>query len=402
MPEEDPNELAQELQQALGGGFDPFSLLAGERRFHSVFLAPLSRQLEEGRERFRRDGGGPLAGVVDQVRRQGDLTEDQARDRVRALLDQAAGVCVVVLADDQGPISIPHLFFGSLDDDYRARVAEGVDKPLRDAARAALLGLRTLADRGLVWPRLFVSADGEERAERYWAGLGGLLVRCLDEGLLRGPPERMADLAHWCARAIGAGERADVAADPERGLIAARCHAAAGEIAEAGERVAALLAAGAVEDEQLALFLQHLVDAAVAHRRPRAALELFERHAEALDQVLGGCYELALPRFKAAAAAMAPVDELIAHAEGLRRADRKAFRHDLQREPLWAVAVDDPGELLETHEAADLLERSVGFVSKRLEQGTIPGFRDEEDRLRIPRRGLDAWRAVMAHFQLLD
>ena len=57
----DSNALAK---LAESGSFNPFSLIAGENRFHSLFLAPFSPALSQSIARFLADGTGPLEDVV--------------------------------------------------------------------------------------------------------------------------------------------------------------------------------------------------------------------------------------------------------------------------------------------------------------------------------------------------
>lgn len=399
----DVQGFARELQQAAtSGGFDPFSMLSGQRRFHSVFLAPPSPALDAAVRRFLEDGDGPLAGIVEQIKSQG-VEPAEAAARARALFQAAQGMLVVVLADDQGLLTIPQLFFGRLDDDSLDQAVKlcGDDFPDRDGLRGALIGLRSLAGRGATWPALFGGVQVPDRPLAYWEDLGERLIGGIDEGLFAAAPERLADLAHWTAKALGdAGAQAEL--DGDQLLVAARCHLLAGEIDPACTALARLLADYEPEDEQLAVAVEQLAQAAIARHRPERALRFFTEQAEALDGILGGIYELALPRFKVTAASMADAARLIAAAEGLQRADRKAFKHDLNREPLWRCAVEDPGEVLDTGEAADLLDRSITFVAKRLEQGTIPFHRSAQGELRIPKQALLNWKAMMDHFQLLD
>jgi len=117
--------------------------------------------------------------------------------------------------------------------------------------------------------------------------------------------------------------------------------------------------------------------------------------------VIGPSYDLARAIVTLLAAAMAPAGELITAAERLIARDRKSARHDLTREPLWAVVRSDPGELLDTAQAAAAIGRSTTFVGRRLEQGTLPSHRQGEQ-LRIPKDALMAWKAVLDHFRLLD
>lgn len=388
----DDAAFAQQLQQAVGTGFDPFSLLAGERRFCGVFLAPIPSQLANSITRWLADGTGPLQEVVAQLRQQG-ASATEAAAQARQMFTAAQGMLVTVLADEQGPSTVPQLFFGHLEDGYLDHVLRGCgETPWREQLRAALLGLRQLAEGGVTWPRLVVAADGA-KAATFWGRLAGLLIAAIDEGLFAGAGQRHQDLAQWTAAALaGAGS------DPQR---LARLHAVAGEIEAAVAAASTALAGPGVEDEDLAKLMEALVDGAIRRRCPELVASFLDRQAAAISAVLGGCYEQALPTLRISAAAQRPAQQLIAAAEALQRADRKAFRHDLNREPMWQVALEKPGELLDTNAAAEHIGRSPQFVAKRLEAGTIPWWRDGEQ-LRIPVAALDAWKAVMDHFALLD
>jgi len=396
---DDSAAFGNQMQEALSsGGFNPFALLSGEKRFQAVFIAPFSPALERAIADYLERGAGPLQTIGKQFERDG-VSGEEAAGRARALFAAAQGVCVVVLADNQGPLSVPQLFFGAIDEAYRKQTVElcGKDFGDRDAVAAAMLGLQRLQERGARWPDCFVAGDGAEDRGRFWTGLARLLVHGLDEGLLGGGAERIADLAHWIARALGEIGTAD----GEQLWLRARCQLAAGAVAEAAASTETLLRDFEVEDEALAVLLERLVDTAIARRGIAAVLRLLDAQRARMDEVLGGCYELALPRFKARVAAMAPVADLIAAAEELRSADRKSFRHDLNREPLWRIAVEEPGELLDTLAAAELLDRSTNFVAKRLEQGSIPHWHDG-DQLHIPKTALEHWRTLMERFELLD
>jgi len=400
-------DLARDLQQFTGsgsgsGGFDPLAMLAGERQFHSVFLAPLSPAIAAAGERFLADGSGPLVRLVEQFKGQG-VEAGEAAARVRSLIEHARGMLIVVLRDNQGLLAIPQLFFGNMDERYRSQAVElcGKDFAHCDALAGCLLGLERLLDDGRRWPRLNNGPGVGEDPVAYWRGLGGELVRSIDEGLFGTGTDRLADLGYWIGAALEALAAEGEALDGEAWYVACRAHCVGGDIAAAERCASRLLADFEPEDEALAMLVQHLVDAAVRRDEPTRALEFFARNAQALEDVLGGLYELELPRFKATAAAMCSSAELLAAAERLKRADRKAFRHDLNREPLWRVAVAEPGELLETSEAAERLDRSINFVAKRLDQGTIPFHRDG-DQVRIPARALEGWRAVVEHYELID
>ncbi|MDA3959694.1 MAG: hypothetical protein PF961_02805 [Planctomycetota bacterium] len=398
----DGEQFARELQNAAGsGGFNPFSLLTGQRRFQSVFLAPPSPSLAKAVEQFLADGTGPLQAIVEQIKQQG-VDAAEAAGRAKMLFEAAQGMLVVVLADDQGLFTIPQLFFGNLDDDFIDGAVGlcGDDFPDQDGLRACLIGLRSEAERGKRWPELFGGEGLGDSALAYWEQIGESLLQGVDEGLFASTPDRLADLAHWTARALD--DSAGDELDGDQLMIAARCHLLAGEIEAAGADLAQLVSDYEPEDEDLAVLLDQFTNGAIAKGEPQRAVALFAEHEAAIDEILGGCYELALPRFKATAAAMASQEQLIAAAESLRQADRKAFRHDLNREPLWRIAVADPGPVLDTHAAAEHIDRSVNFVAKRLDAGTIPFHRNSDGELRIPVQALDAWWAMMQHFNLLD
>ena len=100
-------------------------------------------------------------------------------------------------------------------------------------------------------------------------------------------------------------------------------------------------------------------------------------------------------------AEQASTAEQLAQVEALKKADRKSFRHDLNREPLWHVTGKESGTLLSLQEAATKLDRSLNFVAKRLQSGTIPFIIKGEER-HIPERGLAAWQAIMEQHELID
>ncbi len=397
-------DFAQQLQQAFGeGGFDPFSLFAGETRFHSLFITPLSAALRAAITELHEHDSGPLLAVIEQFTRDG-LNTAEARARVKDMFAATQGSFVLVLADDQGLSATQQLYFGGFDDAYCEHIVAMFrqDFPDRDRIRAALISLRRDHDRGTSWPELFASADGTDDARTYWSRLAAAVARGQEEGIVP-TAERLGELPHWTGAAMNELERAHgLELDGEELDALARTHAIGGEVAAACERSGQLVSAYEMEDEELARLVDLLTTVAVANGDPAAAVRFFREHAEDLDEVLGGCYELALPRFRALAAAMAPRDELLAGAEQLRNADRKAFRHALNREPLWRVTIADPGELLDTHDAAELIDRSATFVAKRLENGTIPCYRSDDDELRIPRQALENWQAVMERYELLD
>ena len=73
----------------------------------------------------------------------------------------------------------------------------------------------------------------------------------------------------------------------------------------------------------------------------------------------------------------------------------------MNKEALWIVRTPPRGKTLETADAADLLDRSLNFMAKRIDSGTIPSYRDGDD-VSIPETALQAWQAVVETFKLLD
>lgn len=391
MTDSTPSDMAAfagEIQQlATQGKFDPFSLLAGETTFHSVFLAPLSPALAEAIRRFLADGDGPLRDVVGQFQTQG-LTAVDATARVRDMFAAAKGVLVVVLAGDHSVMTVPQLFFGILDESMRRQAVDacGKDFPFRDQLAVALAELDSKARRGQTGPALIA---GPQAKGRYWITLGEHLLASLDTGLNGRINERQIDLAHWIGLALES-ERLD-----DSGLtLAARCHLLAGN----GARAIALLDRLLHDDadaDALAELTVHLTDAACRHGQAREVGTWLSAFLPRFEQRFGTCYELRLAAFKIAAAAMALPDALVASAKRLMEANRKSARLDLTREPVWRVTVPVAAEdLLDTATAAALIGRDPGFIAKRLEQGAIPAVQQGEQ-VRIPRPALLAWQAVM-------
>ena len=171
---DDAAAFAKQFQDAVSeGGFNPFSLITGERVFHSLFLAPFSDSMEKARGQFLTDGTGPLQSLVDQFKEQG-LADDAARGQAEMMLRAAQGMLIVVLCDNQGPMTVPQLFFGNLSDEFIQHAVEicGADFPDQDGLKACLLGLRKLAERGANWPALLVQAAGEAEVPRLLVTIG--------------------------------------------------------------------------------------------------------------------------------------------------------------------------------------------------------------------------------------
>ena len=394
-----PAELAGEIQKLTSQGqFNPFALFAGETHFHSIFLAPFSPALSAARERFLADGTGPLAHIAELFQKQG-ASPAEAMQSARSMFAAAEGMCVVVQRNDQGLDTIPQLFFGHLEDAYLEQVVGlcGENFPDPPALRAALAELRRRALAKVSFPGLHAGAEDDSQA--YWRGLADDLVAGLDGGLAHPAPERLRDLAAWIAAAHAALELMGATLDSAALPPVLRCQALAGEVEPAFARIVRGL--GTIKEEDLILILTQLGDVAIARGCAPAAAVWWQRQLPALLAAYPASYDLLLAHFKVLAAAQVEPLALVAAADALVKANRKNARHDLGREPIWRVAAEDPGELLDTAQAAELVGRSPAFIAKRLEAGTIPAHRQGEQ-LRIPKRGLLAWKAVVDAHRLLD
>jgi hypothetical protein len=397
MPDPEMAEFAGEIQKlAEGGSFDPFTLLAGETKFHSAFLAPFSPSLKKSIVQFCADGSGPLVDVVKVFQRDG-LGAAEAALAAKRMFESAQGMLVAVLGGDHGLSTIPQLHFGHLEEGFCEHAVKSCgDKfPNRPALTAALADLRAKLAGGTVWPGLIAGPGAGGNVAGYWQKLGEEVVLSLDQGMGPGH-ERLRDLAHWVGAAIAVSGRTP---DDAGTVVVARCHLIAGESEPAAAHLDRLLREDADADA-LAELVVHLADAAIREGRPEPTLAWLERFLPKFEGLFGKCYELRLATFKLHTAAAAPAAKLLAAAAALIQANRKSARQDLTREPIWRV-VAEPGPLLDTNAAAAAIGRSSTFIAKRLEQGTIPSHR-QGDQVRIPAAALAAWKAVMDEHKLLE
>lgn len=379
---DDTAQMASELSSLLkAGAADPLGLLAGEWRFHSVFLAPFSPSFAAARQQFLVDGGGPLSATVEQLRHQG-LSATEAAETARKLMEAASGLCVAVVAGDHGVASIPQPFFGHLAPDWRQGAVQILSADYRPPYAAALAALERLGDRG--WPRLVAGpALKDDDLDQYWIELAHGTAAAAELVGLR-QDARLADLGHWCAEAVAALQPADLDAEDHAALF--RCRLIAGEAAAACAALAAHHAAGGEPADLLDALATHLA----AHGGDAAVAAWLAQDGATL-----GCpYDVALARLRVLAAAGAGADAIVPAVDALVAADRKLARQALTREPLWRVTADDPGELIDTAAAAELLGRSPTALAKRLEARTIP-CHEHEGQVRLPRRALEAWRAAL-------
>ncbi len=403
---DDMSAFAGEIQKmAQSGSFNPFSLIAGETRFHSVFLAPFSPTLRSHIAQFLADGTGPLEDVAKSLQSQGASALD-AQIQARQMFAAAQGMLVVVMGGDHGLSTIPQLNFGHLEDGYcdHAVLACGANFTAGKELRAALSELKAKAMGSTGWPGLIAGPGAGSKVDAYWLGLAALLVEGMDEGFasLSGAGfERVRDLAHW----IGAGVHdSSKKLDEDAAVLTARCHLVAGEAEAAAGCLDHLLSEDADADA-LAELVVHLSDAAIRQGIPVPAAAWLDTFIPKFEKLFGTCYELRIARFKLMAAAAVPTERLLDAANQLFAANKKSARQDLTREPIWRVVVA-PGTTLETGAAAEAIGKPVTFVAKRLEQGTIPFHRlivaGQPDHVRIPEAALKSWLAVMQAHKLLD
>ncbi len=403
---DDMSAFAGEMQKlAQSGGFNPFSMLAGESRFHSVFLAPFSPSLKKHIAQFLADGTGPLSDVAKSLEQQG-ATPAEAQQQARSMFGHAQGMLIVVMAGDHGLTTIPQLNFGHLEDDYieHSITACGEQFAAKDALKTAMIDLRAKAMGNTGWPALIAGPSAGSNISNYWLGLAASLIEGMDEGMLSLAGvgiERLRDLGFWIGSAV---RDLGKPLDEDSAVLCARCYLIAGDAESAAAYLDTLLHDDADADS-IAELIVHLSDTAIRTTIPIPAAAWLETFIPRFEDMFGKCYELRIARFKLLASAATPADKLQAAADALFAANKKSARQDLTREPIWRVVVE-PGELLETAAAATLIDRSPTFVSKRLEQGTIPFYRQSiqghTDQIRIPKTALESWFAIMQAHKLLE
>jgi hypothetical protein len=392
MPD-DAAQIASELSGLLkAGAADPLSLLAGEWRFHACFLAPFSPAFAESRRQFLVDGGGPLSATVEQLRHQG-LSASEATETARRLMESATGLCVAVVAGDHGVASIPQPFFGHLSPEWRQGAAQVLSEDYRAPFAAALAALEAQADKG--WPRIVAGPacrDGDVLG--FWLELAHGVAEASELAGLR-EDARQADLGHWAAEAV-AVLNAGKDLDAEDHAALCRCRLVAGEFAAATGELAACAAAGG---DSASVELLDLLASLVC--RAGGSSEVAAWLAAPSGALADLAYDVALTRVRILAAQGVGEELLRPGVAALITADRKMARQALTREPLWQVTATDPGELLDTASAAELLGRSPTAIAKRIEARTMP-VHAADGQVRIPRRALEAWRAVLNEHRLFD
>ena len=380
------------VKLAQSADFDALSmfqgLMQGELRFHAVLLAPLTPSLRQSIDLFLRDGSGPLFNLPRQLQAQG-ATDPQAA--AREFLTEAKGLLVVVLGQDQGLSTIPQLFHGHLAPAVIDHLvaACGPTFPHAEALR------RSLADLGAQlgarqFPHLIAGpAVDQDDLRGTWLDLAAGCCQSAEALAIPGQgQERVTDFA-WCISAALTSLGGQFTVEEVDLLV--RTQLIAGEAAAAGQGIDALIRGGLLADEDLVEVVQAFTEGAIDALQAVPAAAWLDSHLEAWEAVTGPSYDLALAALRLHAAAGSPA--LVAAAQRLSARNRKLARQDLTREPIWRV-VGDPGDLLDTSAAADLLGKSTTAIAKRLEGRTMP-WHEAEGRVRIPRQAALAWRDAL-------
>ena len=387
-------------------------LMAGQSQLHSAFLAPLPPSLAAQVKQFLADGSGPLAGLVDQFRRQGAPDPMAA---TRQVIAAAQGVLVVVIQLDHGVSTIPQFFFGHLDDQARRQAVLTMGEKFTHAQslEIALEHLsRKLHGGAHQFPALIAGPEAGGDVHEYWLDLGAQAVVALDQGLgnFFGGDQRMKDLA-WCVatalpRCLPGGQ-----IEAEDLDLLVRCQMLAGDIVAAVHGLDALIQTGELDEESFITLLNATAEGSIAIEStvPGTLVGVstwLAQRADAWAEATGVDYDLWRTLLRVQIGAGVGVELLLPTAEKLWAADRKTARQDLTREPLWQVLVAPAadaadGGVMDTAAAADFLGRSTTFVVKRLEGGTIPWYRGADESVRLPTATLAAWKAIMDQWKLL-
>ena len=396
-------ELAEQFQNVADtGGFNPFALFAGSTSFHSIFVADFSPSIQRARTAFQAGVPGPLDSLVEEFIQQGH-NPATAREQVQLLLNAAVGMCVITLQNDQSCITIPQLFFGHFSQEYKEQVIQlcGNDFPDPEELSSALNQLAMTLQPGQHSPNHFASAQGITKPIDYWKDFSQQLRDLHEHGIGFGVDDRQKDLAHWVGSSIDLLADTGHELDGDELLDVIYCHCAARNVSAALRQLSNLLTNFEPEDEELLLTFDAICKVAIQDGLSHLVQPFIAEHTADILPPLGGIYEWEIIRFKLLVSDQASLEAQLAQAEELKRADRKSFRHDLNREPLWQVTTQDTGPLLELAQAAELLDRSLNFVGKRLESGAIP-FVIQEGERKIPEHGLKAWKAIMETYELID
>ena len=188
-----------------------------------------------------------------------------ARQQVELLLSAAVGMCVVVLQNDQGFITIPQLFFGQLNAPFQEQVVElcGEEFPDVDGLKKSLHQLAERLKPGSHSPNHFAAADGSSKAFDFWRAFAEGIRQAQDEQFAVLRDDRQADLAHWVGINVQSLAASGLELDGDDLLNAVYCFIAAREVEGAIAQLAQLLDSYEPEDEELLLTLEALAKVAI-------------------------------------------------------------------------------------------------------------------------------------------
>ncbi len=397
----DLKDFAKHIQQAAAGGqFNPLEMFTGESHIHSVFLAPLPPQVQEAITEFLDTGAGAFAGLIGQIQAQDpSLDQGAAAQHAREMLQHAQGFCVIVLENDQGLSPLTHLFFGALPDEFIDAFTQSLAaKNLDTIAKTQLQALRDkVSDGQRDVQECFICEDYDEPDE-YWLDLAERITESIDEGIMPAALQGLGDLAYWCA---GGMAQSNDELDGDELLLHARCAALGNELEASIHSLDAIFEDYEPDEEDIIPVCEQIGTLAVRNGQGMQLESCFLKHQSSVDALFEQSYEMASLRFRLLASSNADAESLLNAAQRMMDIDQKSCRHDLNKEPVWVITCKPNGESLDTADAADLLDRSLQFINKRLESGTLPFYKDNDDTI-IPKQALEAWQKVMQTLNLLD
>lgn len=414
----DVEGFVQQLQDAgTQGAFDPLAMFQGISQLHSVFIGPLSPQFIAARQEFLQAGSGELSVLLQQLQQSG-MDAAQAQSQCRQLLEAVQGMLVCVYNNDQGIQLQTHMFFGHLDNQYLDHL-QSTDQEHAQDLRGLLETLRQQlsdvdsahgpANAGFLNAKncyACLDADEGDTARDYWCELAESMLHGMDQGIMPGQRERLSDLAFWLCTWLPACvdvEDAEDALDGDELLVLARCSVLMPDLEMALQFTAMILEEYEPPADEMLPLLEELTDLGIRQGCGLQVELCFAHYAESMQKLFCGAYEydIALMHFRALASAGVDATTLLLAAQRMHDADASSFRHDVNKEPLWRVSSKPQGRCLDTADAADLLDRSLTFMAKRIDNGTLPSYRQGEE-VTIPEQSLLAWKRIVEHFHLLE
>lgn len=398
----DFEHLAKELESGLDAPNamrDLLGMISGKRRLLALALTPLPEAFQTQVAEFVHTGTGQLAGLAQHFIRQGAPPASalgQAQDYAKRI----QGFLVLFSEDDQHADCVTTVFtddsFTDGKNDLVKSLAQSLATPSAEIS-AAVDRLCQRAVKGGGLETMIAAPGGSDDPAAIWSTLARRLLHSRANAIHGGGTD-LSQAFGLVAMGLARTERSP---SLSRRLDRSRCHALGGQTAEALESLTGLLPNNSIESETLEGLVCDLVEGAIRSGNTAVLIAGLGGLRQALEGNLGGSYEVERAIFRALTASQASGEDLIAAVERLQKADKRAWRHDLTREPLWSVTFA-PKETISVEEAATLLGRSTSAVSKRLETGRLPTYRDAENHIVIPKQAFLAWKAVVERFSLLD